>query len=239
MTAHDDPALNGLTPDENVHGRMRDISAYAQFDWYEYVWYIDPPSDIGESRRHLGCWIGVAEDYGSEMTYYILPETCHPKVRSSVFLVLPSERTQPEVQTAMARLDKAIEDKIGDHWKDAEVMEDFPGMPQIPNDIFIEDDPMTEPLYVQSGVPEADEWTPEQFDEYLTAEVLIGHGDEQKRGVVKKRVRDDEGNPLGTRNKNPILDTREYEVQFADGTTDVLSANIIAEAMYSQCDEEE
>ena len=50
--------------------------------------------------------------------------------------------------------------------------------------------------------------------------------------------RDQDGNPIGTRNANPILDTREYEVEFQDGATDTFTANIIAENLYSQVDSE-
>ena len=35
MTAHDFPELDGMPPEEAVHNRMADISAYAQFDWYD------------------------------------------------------------------------------------------------------------------------------------------------------------------------------------------------------------
>ena len=44
--------------------------------------------------------------------------------------------------------------------------------------------------------------------------------------------------PLTNIPNNPILDTREYEVVFPDGATDVFTANIIAENLYSQVDEE-
>jgi hypothetical protein len=37
MTAHDFPELDGMPPEEAVHNQMADTSAYAQFDWYEYV----------------------------------------------------------------------------------------------------------------------------------------------------------------------------------------------------------
>ena len=33
-TAHDFPGLDGLTPEESVHARVMEISAYAQFSWY-------------------------------------------------------------------------------------------------------------------------------------------------------------------------------------------------------------
>jgi hypothetical protein len=85
---------------------------------------------------------------------------------------------------------------------------------------------------------EADSWTPEAYDQYLTALVLLPRGDSQERAVLKRRTKDDDGNPVGKRDANPILDTREYEVEFPDGSIDVYTANTLAEAMYSQVDDE-
>jgi hypothetical protein len=44
--------------------------------------------------------------------------------------------------------------------------------------------------------------------------------------------------PLGKAHANPLLDTREYEVQLEDGTYDSYFANRIAENLYAQCDAE-
>ena len=49
-------------------------------------------------------------------------------------------------------------------------------------------------------------------------------------------MRDANGIPIGTANDNPILDTRRYEVGFLDGTKTSLSANYIAENLFSQVD---
>ncbi|KAI2497125.1 Reverse transcriptase (RNA-dependent DNA polymerase) [Fragilaria crotonensis] len=57
------------------------------------------------------------------------------------------------------------------------------------------------------------------------------------RGTVKSRKRDSDGKPIGSSNPNPILDTREYIVCFEDGTEDTYMANLIAECIYSQIDE--
>ena len=84
-TAHNYPELDGMPPEELMHGRMVDISAYAQFDWYEYVWYIDKTENTADTNRKLGRWIGVAENRGSPMTYMVLPKSCRPIARSSVF----------------------------------------------------------------------------------------------------------------------------------------------------------
>ena len=40
---------------------------------------------------------------------------------------------------------------------------------------------------------------------------------------------------MGRAHVNPIMDTRLYQVEFADGEVTELTANIIAELMYAQC----
>ena len=55
------------------------------------------------------------------------------------------------------------------------------------------------------------------------------------RGKVVRRKRDAEGNPIVRANNNPILDTRQYEIQFVDGEVTELTANAIAEAMFARC----
>jgi hypothetical protein len=45
-------------------------------------------------------------------------------------------------------------------------------------------------------------------------------------------------NTIGKRNSNPQLDTREYDVQLPDGSTDTFAANTIADNLYEQIDTE-
>jgi hypothetical protein len=56
------------------------------------------------------------------------------------------------------------------------------------------------------------------------------------KGHVTSRKRDKDGNPVRLANANPILDMREYTFTFNDGDETMLNANLIAEAMYAQCD---
>jgi hypothetical protein len=77
-TASTMPGLSASTLEESIHARMVDISAYAQFDWYSLVWYIDNPTDVASPRHKIGRWLGVAEDVGSGLTYHILPKSCIP-----------------------------------------------------------------------------------------------------------------------------------------------------------------
>ena len=55
---------------------------------------------------------------------------------------------------------------------------------------------------------------------------------------VTKRLRDANGLPIGTENDNPILDTRMYEVEYADGHKESMAANTIAINMFAQVDED-
>jgi hypothetical protein len=70
----------------------------------------------------------------------------------------------------------------------------------------------------------------------LAAEVSLPKGDLQCIGKVINRKFDVDGNPIGKANANPIIDTRIYEVEFPDSTIADYSANVIAEALYSQVD---
>ena len=42
--------------------------------------------------------------------------------------------------------------------------------------------------------------------------------------------------PIGQLHNNPLFDTREYEVEFTDGSREKYQANIIAENMFAQVD---
>jgi len=60
--------LRPRTPEEVVTGRTPDISEFAHYSWYEWVWYRDQAS-FPEPRILLGRWLGVAGDVGLAMTY--------------------------------------------------------------------------------------------------------------------------------------------------------------------------
>ena len=73
-----------------------------------------------------------------------------------------------------------------------------------------------------------EEPTPISFDNYIGTEVTLPRGDEMVSGIMKSRVKDHEGDPIGVANQNPILDTSVYEVEFTNGGRVELGTNIIA-----------
>jgi hypothetical protein len=171
LTAHNLPGLDGRVPDEVVEGNMPDIAEYAQFDWYEYVWCHDPMVQFPGDQRSFAHWIGVAHSVGNLMTFWVLPSTYKVLARSTVWSLSEDDRSNPVIQAQIAELDASIHEKIGDLIPDKAVDSELLGLyPEVPDDIFLpdpEDD--YEPAELEAMMPEADDYTPEAYDEYLTA----------------------------------------------------------------------
>ena len=70
----------------------------------------------------------------------------------------------------------------------------------------------------------------------MNAEVLLPQGDEIIKCKVKQRHKGPDGKVTGIFNKNPILNSIIYDVEFPDGTIREYAANIIAENIYSLLD---
>ena len=77
---------------------------------------------------------------------------------------------------------------------------------------------------------------PEVNESYLNVSCMLKIGDRYVRGKVIGRKRDADENTIGRKNNNPILNTREYRVEFDDGRVSELTANVIEESMYAACD---
>jgi hypothetical protein len=110
------------------------------------------------------------------------------------------------------------------------MVQDFPAENLTPHPDQYDD---TDPIDPDYGDAET---TPEMGDNYLSAKIMLPRGGTMVKGRVaaQKRVRD--GNPTGLAHSNPMLDTRSYVVHFDNGDQTKLTANMIAESLYSQCD---
>jgi hypothetical protein len=81
---------------------------------------------------------------------------------------------------------------------------------------------------------------PDSFDPYVNMEVSLPRGQDSTMEFARvlKRKKNSDGNPVGIANDNLILDSRMYVVEWSDGRTEELMANIIAENLFSQVDDE-
>jgi hypothetical protein len=66
------------------------------------------------------------------------------------------------------------------------------------------------------------------YDQYVGAHVRVH--------IVLRCKRELDGTVRGRENANPMLDARNYEIEFPDGRTDAYTPDVISENMYSQCD---
>ena len=73
------------------------------------------------------------------------------------------------------------------------------------------------------------ELTPEVVDHDIGAEIFLPRRDQMARGHVVARTRDAKGSVMGRSHRNPSLESRIYQVEFAGGQVTELTDNVIAE----------
>jgi hypothetical protein len=154
----------------------------------------------GETK--LGCWLGPAKGIGSGNRHWILPISCRPIARSTVFLIGDEvERAQHTIE-AKQHFNEEVQDKIGDSKRQSEVEEDFDGL--LPSIKEVQEaerdaDDDIEPLEPESTRTDADDYTPESTDEYISASVLLPRGKDVVRAKVVGGMHRRDGNPLSMR----------------------------------------
>ena len=90
------------------------------------------------------------------------------------------------------------------------------------------------PLGDNDAVP-GDTPTPEARDNYVSSELIFPHNGKLTKGHIVSCKCIIDGYPIEWAHSSPVLDTRLYLMEFEDGDITELTANTIAESMYSQC----
>ena len=236
-TALDLYELFGDTPETNLTGDTPDISHLCEHAWYDWVWYLDPPDQDMEIRK-LGRWLGPSHDVGQALCSKILTKKARIVCRTSVFPLsvedLNSEVVKQQLQEFTDSLREVLRERA-DGIEVNELIEDDIGEETPQYEPYGDDDDKTG---VDLTMPEADDFDHDAYDKYIAARIVVPKGDTITYGKVVRRKRDTDGNLIGHSNQNPILDTSIYEVLLDDGSTQAYAANIIAEQLYSQVDDE-
>ena len=230
--------VDGGVPLQNVVGETVDISNYLEFGFYDRVWFRD---NAGLGEQKLGRWLVVAEHVGSIMTYHILQSNGEIVARSTVWSITNLEQQTDTFKPTMS----AYDDELSRHIEGGQFSaEGERPDPEMWADLKENDEDFREELfkiYDSQDIKDADnEPSPEIADStYLNMELALPReGDGPDLARVKRRKRDSDGNPIGRAHNNPILDTRVFEVEFCDGHTVAMTANAIAENLFSQVDSE-
>ncbi|KAI2513194.1 Reverse transcriptase (RNA-dependent DNA polymerase) [Fragilaria crotonensis] len=237
FTAHDIYRLNGQVPETLVSGETADISPLALFKWYEWVLFRDTSVTYPDDSMVLGRDLGPAIDIGPAMTRKVLKSNGQVVYRSTVRALTADELADETMTKNRREFTEKVNAILGDGFK----YEDFASDPEL--------ETFETPTYQHYSDDGDGELTPhvldadddvdvDTHDQYVGAEVNLPIGDRMMSGKVRGRKRTADGSLVGKANANPILDTRTYEVEFPDGQTAELAANIIAQNMYAMCDTE-
>ena len=220
--------VNG-PPIQQLTGDTPDISHLVEHRWFDFVWYSNP----GFEGRKLGRWLGPSHTVGQAMCAKVLTEKGKIVHRTSVWPInrdLQMDDAHKAQQTTyMENLQAALGDRMAGILIDADDDHDA----DTPTFEAYEDDEQPD-----VRMPEADDYAPDAYDKLISAKVMLPLGDDQRKGTVRRRKRDAEGRVLGHASSNPYLDTTLYEVEFDDGHVQSYAANIIAENIYEQLDDE-
>ena len=260
-TAHNIRALCGETPATMMTGDTSDISMLAEFGWYDWVWYITIQGQEGQDGtkessmgiKKLGRYLGPAIGVGEAMCGTVFTEKGTTVHRTSIMPLSELDLNSEPTKKLMAEFEKSLagklkerikgmkdgkpaewlEEKDSSHQDDELTPDHVPYEEWTPAELGFDIPPDKQPL---PEIPEADDLN---LNKYLAAKVMLPRdGHTFASGRVVKRARNPDGELIGREHSNPLLDTSVYEVEFEDGSVEKYNANIIAEHIYSQVDED-
>jgi hypothetical protein len=228
-TAGNHYELKGECPETVLSGETADISEFAEYGWYGWVKFRDTTVSYPEEKLILGRYLGPSTDIGPAMTAKILKGNGQYQHRTTLRGLTDDEVRDPAEIKARQEFTAEIERRLGPNAK-PEDFDDEPDIELANYDLYEDDEQEPDVAQDRDDIPD------DSYDNYIGAELTLQKGDEVTTARVKRRKMDSFGNAIGTSNSNPILDTRLYTVEFADGAEAEYSANVIAENMWAQCD---
>ena len=256
-------SLDGKTPATKMTGDTSDISFLAEFGFYDWVWFLDPEGKGSQdptrepsmTRKKLGRYLGPAVNVGEAMCGTVMTSKGTRVDRTSIFPLSTADWNSEPVKKQMETFEEVLEQKLkgrieamkdGKDAKDLEeqelrawAKEDTPR--HVP---YKEWDPLELGFIppreeTKEPLPELEEADDIDFDRYISAKVKLPRdGYTFASGTVIARGRDENGELIGKNSNKPLLDTSVYDVLFEDGTVERYHANIIAENIYSQVDQD-
>ena len=223
--ARDDIHCQGQTRETVMTGQPTDISNLADFKFFEWVKFRRDEVKFPFSSFQLGKCLGPASNQGNGMAQHVLTDKGKVMPIQTLRRLTPSELNNPFEIESRKSFDEFIKRKYGDPYKPPET-------PEPPLDEMLIDFESQE----TSTIPHADDY--DNYENYVGSEVLLPqYGEHMHAARVIGLARDELGNEVGTYDPNPIMDTRVYEVMFPDGAVEQYAANILAENMLGQVDE--
>ena len=235
---------------------MTDISHLCNFGWYEWVKFRREGSTAAFPYpvEQLGRCLGPAKNKGKILSQRVLTSKGELLPVQTLRKLTPAELDNPAEKKRRDEFDAYILErdgdsrnppknwvkrkrKPGDHIQPEDPTFDYEHVEE-PNSNIAEDSVYEDDSSDKAHeMPEVDDIV--EFDLYIHNEVLLPqNGEYMQAAKVISSARDSKGVPIGSYNVNPALNTKVYDVQFPYGSIQQYAANIMAENLDSQVDEE-
>ena len=226
-------------------GINTDISNLCGFSWYEWCYYQEKGRDtiFPNMKEILGRVLGPSKNEGNEMAKNFLTHKDVVVPRCSVQKLTDQEWEMKSEKSKRADFDRRIKDKLGDL---IFIAENYPEAKVNPDEVddhaydSCDDDGESPTDWVESGPTDQDNvltFKHSLRNTLVNAEVLLSQHDKIKKGKFKQRHQGPDRKVTGIFNKNSLLNSIIYDVEFPDGTIREYAANIIAENIYYSLDE--
>jgi hypothetical protein len=210
------------------------------------MWFYDRKKmEMDDTGRKLARWLGVAHRVGSDLCYWLLLPSGKVIARTTVQHVTREDLLNEDLRRQVEALDRNVDERLNDQGFFIAQDPDTTFFLQDEDDMYDTGSVITTPTVGDYGdmltpdTLEADDVDDEILDKYLNTELIFDMGTgAERRGRVIKRAKGTTGQSIGRGHANPLFDTREYVVEFTDGSTENYFANVIAENMYAQVDDE-
>lgn len=242
LTAKDRFYLHGTNAYTDLMGKPGDISNLCTYKWYEWCYYRENSANFPFNREVLGRILGPAKGEGNEMAQWVLKANGKVVPRRTTRPLNTAEIHSPMEAKKRKVFDALIEGKWGtaitpsnptkeiNTEGDSKEWEPFQDEDEEPHIIPDNEDVVDANGRLINQQP--------AYDKLLHSEVMLQHGESMKRAKVARRALGPDGRTSGKYDDNPLMNSVIYECEFDDGTIKEYAANVIAENMLTQVDED-
>ena len=240
LTAKDRFHLQGTNAYTNLTSEQGDISNLCTFKWYEWGYFRENKARFPFNKEILGKVLGPAKGEGNEMAQWVLKANGQVVPRRSIRPLHTAEIHSPTEIKKREVFDALIERRWGTAM--------LPPNPDINKEDKEEEwEPYEDEDEQPHHFPDTEEAIDHNgrlinqqpaYDKLLNNEVMLQLGESMERAKVTRRSLGPDGQVVGKYDNNPNLNSIVYECEFNDGTIREYAANLIAENMLTQVDED-
>lgn len=176
-------------------------------------------------------WIGVSHRVGQAMYYWLLPECGTPIACTTIQPISEEEQATFKKQESLKTFNETLDNKFKMGQAETQAFQLYREDEETNGDDDVPYDPEAIP-------PDTEDDKVDTFNELLLTEPLLERDGVYARAQITGRKCDNNGNLIGTFHRNPILNKRVYLATFLDGHIAEYSANVVAEAIYKNVNDD-